>query len=237
MTAIRTFIESLLQFAGDSLRPMRRAGGIAQELGISFLGVAGVLWVLRTHGGLWAAVTVLAVLTLIFLIQGGRREYRQRRVKFSVTPNPGEWFGESDHDPNGFMQYAVLIENNGAGGHFNAAVASEVKGAMKPGYGHFECAWEGTAEVEPPIRTDRARHVLVGLYVPATKGFRFIVPPSPRTGGIEYGYGPDQLFKTDNWQIEFELDVRHVETGEHERRKVQVRFDRVGAHCPVMKFV
>jgi hypothetical protein len=154
-----------------------------------------------------------------------------------VTKNAEEPIGDLDHDPAAFMEYTVMVRNEGADGHFNAAVVSDVKGAMNPGYGHFECAWEGTGEVEPAIRPDRVKYVIVGKYLPATKGFRFIVPPSPRTGGIEYGQGPDQLFKTPNWQLEFVLEVRHVETGIVERRTIQVLFDVVGAQYPVMRFV
>jgi hypothetical protein len=237
MTTVRTLIEAVVQFFGEALRPVRRVRGVAQEFGIGIVGAAGVLAIWRSFGGLWAAFTVVAVFALLFLVEGWRREYQRRAVKFSVTDNAEEPIGDLDHDPAAFMQYTVMVRNEGADGHFNAAVVSDVKGAMNAGYGHFECAWEGTAEVEPAIRPDRVKYVIVGKYHPARSGFQFIVPPSPRTGGIKYGEGPVQLFKTSNWRLEFDLEVRHVETGVAQRRTVRVRFDPVGAHCPLMEFV
>jgi hypothetical protein len=237
MTTLRSVVVSLVQFVGHALRPGRRVTGIAQELGISFLGAAGVIAIWRTHGGLWALLTVVALLALLFLVDGWQREYQRIAVKFSVTENQEEPVGDLNHDPDAYMSYSVIVRNEGAVGHFNAAVVSDVRGATNPpGYGHFEVSWQGTGEVEPQILPGRTKFVVVGAFNPTRNCFQFKVPPSPHTEG-RYGWGNEQVFKTPNWQLEFELEVRYVETGEHERRTVRVRRDPVGAQCPVMKFV
>ena len=229
------WIESFLQFAGDALRPVRRVSGIAQELGISVVGIAGIAVIVNEHGGLWGAVAVLSIIVLLFGIEGARREHRLRAVRLELTVGSGTWYGSSPTDPAGFMQYGVSVTNEGADGRFNAAVVSDVHGASAGlPYGHFESAWEGTSEVQPHILTGRTKHVVIGTYRPGTSGFRFRVPPSPHGGGAFYEDGPDQVMKARNWRLEFDFEIRDVERGVAARRRLRVSFANPCAQCPVL---
>ena len=54
------WVQSFLQFLGDALRPIRRVSGVAQELGISVIGIAGIAAIRNDHGWVWAALFVAA---------------------------------------------------------------------------------------------------------------------------------------------------------------------------------
>ena len=87
---------------------------------------------------------------------------------------------------------------------------------------------------EPQILRGRTKHVVVGAYRPGTRGFRFRVPPSPHGGGAFYEEGPDQVMATYNWRLEFHFEVRDVERGRGETRRLRLFFANPEAQCPTL---
>jgi hypothetical protein len=167
--------------------------------------------------------------------EGVRREHNDmtgEEVDLDLTVLGGTWFEAS---PSGFMQYVVRVRNKGPDGNFNAAVVSDVKGATNAlPYGHFELAWEGTGETAPRILHERTKHILIGLYAPTSRGFRFFVPPSPHSGGRSYEVGAVQVMKHNRWRLEFDFEVRDVDRGKGKLLPLRVAFEEPKADCPAL---
>lgn len=239
MASVREWCRASARYArkcGQALPGLRGAWARVVAV-LVYLGIiaAGAITAATTNH-VWpnGVVAVLAAALLVTVVEGVRRERKDMRaeeVNLELTVLPGTWFPT---DP-GFMQYGVRVTNNGPDGRFNAAVVSDVKGATAAlPYGHFEIAWEGTAEVEPLLLHGRTRHAVLGTYIPAIRGFRFRVPPSPHSGGQFYEDGPSQEMQHDRWRLEFELEVRDVERGVGCQRSLRVAFATPGAECPVL---
>ncbi len=87
---VGAFLRGALAFVRDSLRPIRQLNNLVQELGVTVVGAAVLLWAGKAWGWGAASMVLLSLLVVLLLIEGGRREYAARSVDVSFDACPPE---------------------------------------------------------------------------------------------------------------------------------------------------
>jgi hypothetical protein len=219
-SGFRVWRQSLGEFLGDALVPIRRINSVVQELGVPTAGLVVFYVIGMEWGWRWAGIAVLGLLAILLGWEGVRREHERRAIRAVFAP--------VDPEPNypeyGVWKLAVKVTSLTPAKQYMARCVGPVVGLLRETpAGDFTLPWEGRPGEIHTLRKDYPEQIPIGYLDANGRTIQFALPATIYSGPDQQSKSPSKMIVGED--VFLNLEVREVESEGFARASVTIHLD------------